>query len=169
MLKLMGAALVILGCGGCGFAMAAARRREERDLRLLLRAMEYMDCELQFRGSPLPELCAHAGQAVGGAVGAVFSALAGQLDRQSSPEVSQCVDSALLTSPGLANRVTEAFHLLGTTLGRFDLAGQTQGLAAVSEVCRDGIQELSEGRESRLRGYQTLGLCAGAALAILFL
>lgn len=169
MVKIIGAVLVVSGCGGCGFAMAAAQMREEQDLRQLLRAVEYMECELQFRQSPLPELCAHVGQAVTGTVGSVFSALSGELEKQVAPQAQDCVDAALTSFPKLPERVREAFRLLGSTLGRFDLAGQQQGLSAVAQVCREGISELSENRATRLRGYQTLGLCAGAALAILFL
>lgn len=169
MVKIFGAVLVVTGCGGCGFAMAAAQRREEQNLRQLLRAVEYMECELQFKQSPLPELCAHVGQAVSGTVGDVFGALAAELEKQSAPEAGGCVDAALTAFPKLSDRVREAFRLLGSTLGRFDLPGQQQGLGAVAQVCREGISELSENRAARLRSYQTLGLCAGAALAILFL
>ena len=34
--------------------------------------------------------------------------------------------------------------------------------------CEDAeLEQMAEGRDTRLRSYQTLGLCAGAALAIL--
>jgi hypothetical protein len=54
-------------------------------------------------------------------------------------------------------------------MGRFDLEGQLNGLEAVRTRCRDWLDELISGREVRLRNYQTLGLCAGAALVILFI
>ena len=57
---------------------------------------------------------------------------------------------------------------MGSSLGRFDLEGQLQGLESVRIYCREQLDELSKDRDVRLRSYQTLGLCAGAALAILF-
>lgn len=168
-IKLIGAALVLCGCGGFGFSMAAAQRREEQSLRQILRAMEYMDCELQFRQTPLPQLCRNTSRVLSGPVRLVFQELASRMDRQAAPDVQGCMDGALSCFPGLGNRAREALTQLGDTLGLFDLPGQLRGFAAVAEVCREGIAELSENRGMRLRSYQTLGLCAGAALAILFL
>ena len=63
----------------------------------------------------------------------------------------------------------DALILLGRWLGRFDLDGQLKGLDAVRQECRRHLEELNNNREVRLRSYQTLGLCAGAAIAILFI
>jgi hypothetical protein len=54
-------------------------------------------------------------------------------------------------------------------MGKFDIDGQINGLEAVRSLCRRMLDELTSGREVRLRNYQTLGLCAGAALVILFI
>ena len=59
-IKLIGAALIIAGCDGVGFSMAAAHRREESALRQLIGALDYMGCELQYHLTPLPELCRSA-------------------------------------------------------------------------------------------------------------
>ena len=99
MIRMIGAGLIVAGSGAFGFAMAAAHRREERQLAVLLKSLEYMSCELNYRQTPLPGLCR----------------------------------DAAIRSTGDARR---AF--------------------------RDGAPE-------RRRSCQTLGLCAGAALAILFL
>ena len=57
---------------------------------------------------------------------------------------------------------------LGKNLGNFDMAGQLQGLEYARTLCRENLEKLMHNKESRLRSYQTLGLCAGAAIAILF-
>ena len=57
-----GAALVIAGCGGFGFSIASGYKREEGILRQLLRVLNYMEWELQYRLTPLPELCRQAGK-----------------------------------------------------------------------------------------------------------
>jgi hypothetical protein len=49
------------------------------------------------------------------------------------------------------------------------LEGQLQGIASVHSACERTLEQLSNNREMRLRSYQTLGLCVGAALVILFI
>ena len=56
----------------------------------------------------------------------------------------------------------------GKTLGRFDIEGQVQSLEYSIEECNRKLAEMDCNKEMKLRNYKTLGLCAGAALAILF-
>lgn len=167
-IKWIGAALIICGCGLTGFSMSAAYRREEQDLRQMLAALDYMTCELQYHASPLPELCRHAGTERRGCVSKLFLNLANELESQVSPDVQSCLAVAAATAGALPKRIQEAVCILGSSLGRFDLEGQLQGLDTVRSYCRKQLEEMSVGKETRLRSYQTLGLCAGAALAILF-
>ena len=167
-IKWIGALLVIAGCGGVGFTMAAAYRREERTLRSLMAALDHMTCELQFRLTPLPELCRQAGAASRGIVGKVLTNLALELDNQICPDADSCMYAALARTDNVPGRVEAVLRQLGTSLGRFDLEGQLKGLEQVRTLCRRELEEMSSNRNQRVRGYQTLGLCAGAALAILF-
>ena len=167
-MKWIGALLVIAGCGGVGFTMAANYRQEERCLRALLRALDYMACELQFRLTPLPELCRTAGKECGGPAGQALTALASELENQISPDADSCMYAALIKMENLPTSTAEALTLLGKSLGRFDLEGQLQGIESVRSHCRRELTVLEAGRDQRIRGYQTLGVCAGAALAILF-
>ena len=66
--KLFGALLVICGCGGMGFSIAAASKREEAALRQLIGALDFMECELQYHLTPLPELCRQAGRETKGTI-----------------------------------------------------------------------------------------------------
>lgn len=166
-IKYLGAVLVILGCGGVGFSMAATHRREERCLRQLQDVVQYMYCELQFHLTPLPELCRQAGQQGKGEIGLVFLHLGDMLDSQISPEVSGCMQSAS-AGADLSPRLRELLRAMGQTLGQFDLAGQLKGLESLRSRVTQEQESLSKNREDRLRSYQTLGLCAGAALVILF-
>ena len=164
-----GAALVIAGCGGFGFSIASGYKREEGILRQLLRALNYMEWELQYRLTPLPELCRQAGKETRGTLREVFFNLARELEWQTSPDAASCMTAALKRSHELPRRVRGIMKQLGHTLGRFDLPGQKHGLEEVKEACRMELEALGKNRETRLRSYGTLGLCAGAALAILFL
>lgn len=165
--KWIGVCLIICACGGMGFSIAAASKREENALRQLIGALDYMECELQFHMTPLPELCRQAGVEAKGIIQTVFEALSKELESKISPDVESCVRGALC-GLDIPKKVRQAFEILGSSLGRFDVEGQIRGLEAVRAYCRRELEALSQNRDSRLRSYQTLGLCAGAALAILF-
>lgn len=165
--KWFGAALIIFGCGLTGFSASAAYRREERDLRQLTASLDYMVCELRYRRSPLPELCRLVGSERNGCVGRLFTNLSNELETKNSPDVQSCLATAAASAGWLPRRIQEAVCILGSSLGCFDLEGQLAGLEAVRNYCRGQLEEMAQGRNARLRSYQTLGLCAGAALAIL--
>lgn len=167
-IKLLGALLIIAGCSGFGIALAANHRKEEKTLRMLLAALDYMESELQYRMTPLPELCRRASGQCRGGLQRVFIALAKELEQQISPDASRCMSAALSQVPELPRHAARALKAMGQTLGMFDIAGQLQGLESVRYICRRDLEELERNRDTRLRSYQTLGLCAGAALAILF-
>ena len=167
--KWIGAVLIIAGCGGFGFSLAAGYKRQESTLRQLIRVLNAMEWELSYRLTPLPELCRQAGKEARGTLREVFLNLARELDWQTAPDAASCMTAALQRSHDLPRRTRELLVQLGQTLGRFDLPQQLKGLAEVREACRSELEALSQNRETRLRSYETLGLCAGAALAILFL
>ena len=58
---------------------------------------------------------------------------------------------------------------LGQSLGRFDIPGQVSGLISIKQSVERELNALLTNMEVRIRSYKTLGLCAGAALAILFI
>ena len=98
----------------------------------------------------------------------MLTELARELENQITPEASSCMYAALSRNEHLPPAAAEAMRMLGTSLGRFDLQGQLQGLEQVRVFCRGALDQMACGRDQRIRGYQTLGVCAGAALAILF-
>lgn len=168
MIRMIGAGLIVAGSGAFGFAMAAAHRREERQLVVLLKSLEYMSCELNYRQTPLPVLCRDAAMGEKGCVPDFFRELALELEKAEAPDVQVCVWEVLQRvdpAPGLRRLLRE----LGATLGRFDLPGQLRGLDAAIQSTGDALRAFRDGAPERRRSCQTLGLCAGAALAILFL
>lgn len=167
--KLIGAALIVSGSGFFGWSISAASRKEEATLIQLIRALDYMQCELQYRLTPLPDLCVLASREQKGPIGAFFGNLALELESQISPDVASCVRMALTKSGPLPHQTRKALELLGASLGRFDTDGQIRGLEQARQFCRDEVSRLSINKENRLRSYQTLSLCAGAALVILFI
>ena len=167
-LKWIGTLLIVFGCGGFGFRMAASHRQQEKELRALLSALEMLSSELRYRLTPLPELSLLAARSLQGPIGSLFRSLHKELERQIAPDASCCMSAAVANSC-LAPTTRHLLLSLGRSLGRFDLEGQLQGIEAIRHEAALTLDKLTKDREVRLRSYQTLGLCAGAALAILLL
>ena len=90
------------------------------------------------------------------------------MEAQNASDTATCMQTALEQNPGLSVNTRETMLHLGQSIGRFDIDGQLMGLESVRQECRRRLSALENNRDVRLRSYQTLGLCAGAALAILF-
>jgi len=167
--KWIGAILIITGCSGCGFAIAAGKRREEKLLHQLIGILHFMESDLQYRLTPLPELCRLAAEETRGILHTVFMNLSRELSWQKLPDAGSCMYAAIQRTGEIPSSVRRPLVQLGHTLGRFDLPGQIQGIQAVQKRCGESIERIAENREERLRSYKTLGVCAGAALAIILL
>lgn len=165
-LKWTGAILVFVSCAGFGFRLVAAHKKEERSLRKFLLALDLMECELQYQLTPLPELCHRAGKRSGGSVSWVLQALSDALICQMEPDVDCCMQRILETADTLSRREKRLYRSLGSSLGKFDLTGQLKGLQSVRGECIRELEILQRNQPERLRSYQTLAMCAGAALVI---
>lgn len=166
-IKIVGALLVLIGCGGCGLMMATFHRREVAALHQLVHAMDGMISELEYRLTPLPDLCRFGSTQSNGVIKTFLGALAEAMDKQVSPDVGCCTITVLKNIQNMPNHASAQLQSLGQTLGRFDLTGQLSALEHCRNSCIAQLEVLEHQQAQRLRSYQTLGFCAGAALAIL--
>lgn len=169
MIKLLGAGLVIFGCASCGMTIAANHRKEVQSLRQLLSLLDYMGCELQYRYTPLPDLCRQVAAEASGKLRNTFLSVAKEMEDQISPDVYSCVDAALAKNSDLPIHTKRIITLLGRSLGRFDIESQLIGIENIRVECRGLLKKLIKDQDVRLRSYQTLSVCAGAALAIILI
>lgn len=166
-IKGIGAALIIAGCGGFGYSMAAGIRKQEKLLHQLIHILQVLESELQYRLTPLPELCGLAGRECNGILRKIFRELGQALIRQERPDAGECMDIVLYRCEEVPGRIRKHLRYLGRCLGRFDLTGQLEGLRRVRGACEADLAVLARNRDQRVRSYQTLSVCAGTALAIL--
>ena len=166
--KWIGAIFVLFSCGGFGFRIAHAYRQRERLLHQLLNTLETMSSELEYHLTALPVLSRKASADTSGVLRDVFANLARELEWQSEPD-AECCMSAAVSASCLTSDTKRLLLGLGRTLGRFDLEGQLKGIDGISREAAAELDRLTKNQDARLRSYQTLGLCAGAALAILLL
>ena len=169
MLKIFGVIFVVVGCGSVGFRIANSHRLEEKNIRNLIGVIDFIKCELQYRLTPLPELCYMIASEFTAPFNKIFHQLSLELDEQISPDIERCMTVALEKIQTITPKTRDCLLLLGKSICRFDLDGQIKGLDAVRQECKRNLNLLSSNRDTRLRSYQTLGLCAGAALAILLI
>ena len=167
--KWIGAILVIGACGGFGFSMAHEALREERQLRRLIGIMNFMECEIQYHLTSLPALCRMSAGQVSGPLRDVFLKLAAELESCVSPDVEGCLRSVLNRDNKLSGKMRRLLTQMGKSLGKFDLPGQLKGIEASRNACKRELRDMEHNRDMRLRSYRTLGLCAGAALAVLLM
>ena len=166
--RITGAFLIIAGCGSLGIRMVRNQMHQEKLLRKLIMAVTFMEQELQYRLTPLPELLRSASRQVKGEIGVLLNRVASELDSQILPDVTSCMDKILQQTefPGFLRKI---LRNLGLSLGNFDLSGQLAGLRETESFCRAELQKMEEGKRQRYRSYETLGVCTGAALVILLI
>ena len=167
--KWIGFVLIVAACGGTGFSIAANTKKEEAMLQQMRFSIDYMRSELQYRLTPLPQLCIQTAKRSTGGIRRLFLVLAQSLEQQKYAEASDCMRFAMDALPELPVNIRIVCAELGRSLGEMDLNGQLRGLEHAQEVCLRRQKKLENHGEQRLRSYQTLGLCAGAALAILLI
>ena len=166
-LKWIGAICVFASCCGWGLLAASRHRMKISALQQFISVLNFMICELQYRTTPLPQLCRLAGEQRQGNVKQVFMELARELDAQISPDAQRCMAAVLDRHCNLPIELRGLLGELGNKLGKFNLLGQVRALEDARNGAMEQLGELKKNKDERLRSYQTLGLCAGAAIAIL--
>lgn len=167
--KLIGAFLIIVGCGSIGFRMARERIMLEKNIRYLLSALDHMLLELQYHFLPISKLLRLAAEKSGGMIKKLLLLIAEEVDSQIAPDAECCIRAALAKVGKLPHQIRLAFEKLGAVLGNYDIEGQVKSLEAVRKQYSTILEDLMNNKDSKIRGYQTLGLCAGAAVAILLI
>ena len=165
--KIFGAFLIILSCACLGFGTAAGYSREVRILKSLRSAIRYMKNELTCRAVPLPALCRSAAQVSEGVVREFMENLATELEAQICPNPLQCTLCALSHTRGVPPSAQDVIRMFGKTIGVFDLQGQLDGFEEVCLYLDEIISKRSTQQDMRVRGYRTVGICTGIALAII--
>ena len=167
--KLIGAVFVVLGGGGFGLILSNAVKRETTCLREFISALEFMECELVYRMTSLPHLCQTIAPMLAGPIRDFFICLAEELEQQTASRVQLCVTHALERCKDIPLGVRQRIEILGNSLGSFDLDGQIKCIRAMNDENMRIYEKMSLNQSGQLRCYKTLAICAGAALAILFI
>ena len=147
------------------------RRRLSFLLHALLAALEAMKGEIEYRLTPLPELFAALGEGTEPVTAAFFRGCAAMMeaDRALPPQLVLGRAMEQTTSLQWSARTRETVRNLAFSLGKFDLGGQVRAIELAQERLRAELAEVQAGSRARCRSYETIGICAGLALAVILL
>ena len=170
MMRLMGAALVVAGCGALGLRAAARLEGRVRDLGELAAGLDTLRRELGWRRSPLPDGLEAAGRALHGPAADFFAQCARRArapDGQAFQEVWRAeLDAAPLR---LKPEDRALLERLGPVLGRYDGDSQRLALEEGAAGLR-ALQGAAADERNRLgRVYGVLGVTTGLLAAIVLL
>ena len=163
--------MLTLASAAAGFGFARAVRRRQRQLTALIGALDYCKNEILYRFTPLPELFSGLAKGEEPAVAAFFEACAAKMEASCSASPQAVIREAMQQTPGLewSAQTRETLQDLAFSLGRFDVEGQGRAIDLAQTRLQRELEEIRAGSRSRCRSYETLGICAGLALAVILL
>lgn len=170
MLKLMGALCVMMGAFAWGLGATWELQRRAETLEELREGLCYLDQELNFRLTSLPDLLEQLGKGKTGAAGDFFHTVFCQW--QKAPEGGLRSSWRLAMTKCLSILRKEERQVLmevGQNLGRYDAQTQSKALSrAIRQL--EGYRQSAREEARRLgRVYATLSIAGGAALVLVLL
>lgn len=168
-IRYCGAGLTVLAGGAAAWVLAREQSVQEKAISELIDFLDHLASQLQTNIAPLPDACAAAAGTINGCVGRFFKNFVSALQQHNENDASACMRSVIAKDDTLQPLLHTRLLLLGQTFGKYDLEGQIHGIRAVQELCKRDLEGLVRQRDRKLRSYQAIGLCTGAAIAILLL
>lgn len=166
MIRLIGAAMIICGAGSFGITKTVQFYRQQRQLRAFLNTLEILKCELNYTLFPLPKLCRVTAERSERSCALFLRKYAGLLENGSCRSVAarQALSNVKICLPPDAEiAVLELF----STLGRYDLDGEESILSLTQHRLKTALERGETEKRPMAKGYALLGICTGAAIAIL--
>lgn len=168
-IRILGAIFVFFSCGGFGIRIAAGYRNSIKEMRQLIGILTMMESELAYRRLPLEPLCRSLSTKCSGSISVALLHLADALERNNEPDAAECVHYAIAETKIMPELVKDGFKILGVTLGMFDAEEQIKQIRFAKSECLNLLQIYTQTKQPHIQSCQTLGLCAGAAMAILLM
>lgn len=161
MLKVIGAALVMAGTVGLGWRGVERLGERVEALRGLQGAVAYLEEELAFRFTPLPQLLEQLSQNRQGAVGAFFGNVRKKMERGDIPLRQGWRQAVEETLPMLKDEEQKTVAELGEVLGQYDAQTQVQTLKLTGERLAGSYMTAQEERSRLGKVYLALGVAGG--------
>ena len=166
MIRLIGATMIVLGAGSFGIGKTVQFYRQQRQLRSFLHMLEILKCELSYTLFPLPKLCRVTAERSDRISAAFLRNYASALDSGSYRSIAAreaFADIKCTLPPDASMAILELF----SALGRYDLDGEKNLLKPTQHRLKTALDRAETEKRPMAKGYALLGICTGAAIAIL--
>lgn len=170
-MKVAGVIFIVASATSMGVRVAWSLRRRCTLLQQLMAALQLMKNEISFCGTPLPQTFALMAAACDGPLERLFSRIARDMDKRRWLTPMAAMEQALKDVPELpqGDRISLILLELSGKLGKYDLDSQRQGIDLALVQLEEERQKAEREKSVKGRTYETLGVCAGLAMAILLL
>lgn len=169
MIRLVGAALILLGAFWIGGRKTSRFYIQLEQLRQLLHAMELLQCELNYTMYSVPRILHMVSEKFPGAIGEYFEQLSLNIQQGLGREAGARMALEKTKRLCLPNDAVFALLDYSSSLGSFDLDGEDR----ISKLCCKRISQclqiMEQEKRPFVKNYIVLALCAGTALVILLI
>lgn len=171
MVKMFGAALVLLAATLAGWIQARQFAARPNQIRRLILALKRLETEIMYGFTPLPDAMRRIGEQAQEPIRSLFIRTADNMDSEQQWTAQQSLEHAAMKLWGhtaMKSSEQEVIRQLSYTLGTSDRQDQLGHLAT---AVRQLESEESAAREDQTRYekmYRSLGLLCGAFIVILF-
>lgn len=167
--RIFGALLIVAGFSASGFMISRTQKTGIFLLEELICTLDNLICELEYRRTPLPELCRTVAKNRHSRLNTFFYKVAEEMDSQVNPNVSACVQAALAGHGDLPETVQTILRRLGESLGRFDIEGEILSLQSLRAETAEKLNDMRITQKEKAKTNRTLWVCAGALAAVLMM
>ena len=171
MLKLIGAAIVILSCLAMGIESSLSVRNGIKSLSSLVSSMELMKDEICERLTPMPELLELLVQRAERPAASFYANCLRALTSEKAESFAESWRIALVQTRELQLTPDEAlcFGELGKTLGRYDADNQREAITRTQGRMAEYLRRAESERAQKGKVCAALGLSAGLMLVIILM
>lgn len=169
MMKLLGAALLLMSCTAIGFRIARDYRERPRQIRILMQALRLLKQEIEFSVTPLPQALSRVALRTAPPVSKLMEAIASNLGESDISVADAFASSLQEVKAYTAFRAPdmEVLQEFGETLGTSDRVHQSQHFAAVLTQLESLEHEAQDAQRRNERLWQYLGVLTGLLLLVL--
>ncbi len=172
MLKLIGALLIISGCGYAGFTIAKKYRNRPRELHYLRSALQMLETEIAYGATPLPDALELVAARCAKEVAELFSQTREALLSGEGVTAGEAWERALkkfYTHSAINAGDAAILRALGMSLGISDREDQIKHLHLAQEQLKIEIAKAEEEAAKNVKLYNYLGFLGGLSIVIVFI
>lgn len=168
MIRWFGFILVVSGASAAGIFMSHSVQRKAEICTELISALEFMRGEIEFRLTPLGEICNHLGLVCKKPLGQVFSFVADALKSAPGRPSGVQMRRALQRQP-LPEEAKVVLTELFDSCGKQDVLSQLRAIDLAERRMQLTLDVLQKEKNERCRTYRMIGICAGLAVAVILI